>query len=109
MKELIAFLSYIRSSDSKILQQRLVAVCNLVGEMFLSNGLGKSWFWKLRHLVYRLEEYFTKDMNRSELIKTFNLYIAMQDYHHAEEWLNKFATKIDYAKGHVVLLISQRK
>ena len=56
-------------------------------------------FFKIRHIVYKLEEHFAKEINRSGLIKVFNLYIAMNDYYHAEEWLNEFATKVDYKKG----------
>ena len=48
-------------------------------------------------------------MNMSELTKVFNLYIGMNDSYHADRWLRKFATQVDYAKGSILILMTQTK
>ena len=59
MNELFVFFQEVNKSDSERLQQRLILVCDILGEMLFDlESKGKSWFWKFRHILYKMEEYF---------------------------------------------------
>ena len=65
-------------------------VCDIITRIILPNDIDRSWFWKFRHILYKLEEYFSsKNINKEILMKIFIEYIYFQDFYRAESLLNK--------------------
>ena len=60
MEELFSFFNEGVSADcSEKLRKRFQLICNIVAKLYLK-GEGKSWFWKIRHILYMFEEHFVQ-------------------------------------------------
>ena len=91
MKKLFTIFEVANSSVSEVLQKRSVLACDIIAQMLLSNSKGKSWFWKFRHILYKLEEYFlTSNVQRAHLERIFCHYLYFHDFYHAEQLASKF-------------------
>ena len=59
--------------------------------MLLPDSKGKSWFWKFRHILYKLEEYFlASNVQRAHLERIFCHYLYFHDFYHAEQLASEF-------------------
>ena len=88
MKELLTFLDQANYCKSETLQQRSILVCNTIAQAMLFESEGKSWFWKFRHILYELEEFFLdKNIEKEGLSKIYYYYIRMNDFHRAQKLL----------------------
>ena len=72
--------------------------------LFFSEGKGKSWFWKFRHILYKMEEYFLANSIEQEILKSiFHKYIYFRDFHQAENLLRRLGPNIDGIKGRILI------
>ena len=105
MTELFTFFEEANLSDSKPLQDRSVLVCDIIGEMlFYTESKGKSWFWKFRHILYKMEEYFLLNNIEQEILKKiFYKYIYFRDFHQAENLVRKLGPNVDSIKCQIII------
>ena len=53
MTELFSLLNEsVKANASKKLRERFVLICDIVAKLYLKGGESRSWFWKIRHILY---------------------------------------------------------
>ena len=87
MAELFSFFNEGVSADcSEKLRNRLTLVCNIIAKLYLK-GEKESWYWKVRHILYLLEDYFTQKNDRYSLMTIIYYYCFFDDVHRQKKFL----------------------
>ena len=108
MMDLFNFIDEGSHSESEILQERLVLICNIISEM-LPESKGRSWFWKFRHVLYKFEEYFSTVTRSIEILaKIQHYYIVMKDFFHAESLLIQLDSSFNINLAKIVISFVRR-
>ena len=89
MLELFSFFNEgVLADCSEKLRNRLTLVCNIIAKLYLK-GEKKSWFWKIRHILYLFEDYFTEKNDRYSLMPIISYYCFFDDVHRQKRFLLK--------------------
>ena len=76
--------------------------------MFLPDSQSKSWFWKFRRILHKLEEFFFTDhADQENSERIFLYYIKMRDLHRAGQLMSKFDLKIDISKCEIMISLAR--